>query len=226
VSAENVTIGMFDDSPLSYRLFVDTFGSDYTYFATTAGWVRDSRNSALQTTQGSLYKLYGEVAAGDLKFYKLNYQQQFYTPITRSVTLFLNGDLGYGDGYGGVPLPFFKNYYAGGPGTVRGYKAFSLGPQDIFGNATGGAKRVVGSAEVLFPFPGAEKDKSLRLSTFVDAGQVFRNTVTLSDLRYSAGLGVAWTSPFGPIRVSIAQPFNDKSGDKIQRLQFTYGTAF
>ena len=228
LNAESVKIDTFDTSPLAYVNFVNSFGHQYTYVAATAGWARDTRNSFLQTTEGSLYKLSGESSIGNLKYYKLGYQQQFYTPITRSVTLFLNGDIGVGGGYGGRPMPFFKGYYAGGPGSVRGYKAFSLGPQDIFGNSVGGTKRFVGSAEVLFPFPGAEKDKSLRLSAFVDAGQVFAQSekFSLGELRYSAGLGVSWVSPFGPLRVSVANALNDKPTDKVQRLQFTFGTNF
>ncbi len=228
LNAESVNLATFDTSPLSYINFANTFGNHYTYLAATGGWARDTRDSFIQTTKGSLYKVYSEVSLGNLKYYKLGYQQQFYTPLTRSMTLFLNGDIGIGGGYGGRPMPFFKGYYAGGPGSVRGYRAFSLGPQDDQGNSLGGTKRVVGSAEVLFPFPGAEKDKALRLSAFLDAGQVFGQDEKFSfgDLRYAAGIGVSWVSPFGPLRISIAQPLNDKSTDKVQRLQFTFGTNF
>ena len=228
LNAERVKIDTFDTSPQTYVDFVNTFGSQYSYVAATAGWARDTRNSALQTTQGSLYKLFGEVSLGNLKYYKLGYTQQFYTPLTRSLTLFLNADIGYGGGYGGSPMPFFKGYYGGGPGSVRGYRAFSLGPQDALGNAIGGVKRLAGSAEVLFPFPGAEKDKALRLSAFLDAGQVYGKDekFSLGDLRYAAGVGVNWVSPFGPLRFSIAQPLNDRPSDKVQRLQFTFGTSF
>ena len=104
-------------------------------------------------------------------------------------------------------MPFFKNFYAGGPDSVRGYEAFSLGPQDQFGNVLGGTRKITGSAEVLFPVPGAANDKSLRLAAFVDAGQVYgaNEKLALSGLRYSAGVGIAWTSPFGPLRVSFAR---------------------
>ena len=112
---------------------------------------------------------------------------------------------------------------------MRGYRPFSLGPQDALGNSLGGTRKMVGSAEVLFPVPGAQQDKSLRLAAFLDAGQVFGagEKWSLSELRYAVGLAVAWTSPFGPLKLSIAQPLNEKQGfDRVQRLQFTFGTAF
>ena len=81
---------------------------------------------------------------------------------------------------------------------------------------------------MLFPMPGAENDRSLRLGTFVDFGQVYAEgaPLDLSELRYSAGLSIAWNSPFGPLRLSAAQPLNEKPGDDIQRLQFQFGTGF
>ena len=74
----------------------------------------------------------------------------------------LRGDLGYGDGYGGKPLPFFKAFYAGGVGSVRGYESSSLGPRDIFGNALGGKRKIVGNAELFYPI--LKGDKSVRVS--------------------------------------------------------------
>ena len=145
------------------------------------------------------------------------------------MTLALGGELGYVHGLSGKAVPFFKNFYAGGPGSVRGYKAFSLGPQDAESNVLGGTRKVSGAAEVLFPMPGAQQDKSLRLSAFVDAGQVYAadQKIALGDLRYSAGVGLAWNSPFGPLKLSVAQPLNVKKGfDRVERLQFTFGSVF
>ena len=87
---------------------------------------------------------------------------------------------------------------------------------------------MVGTAEILFPMPGAANDKSLRLSAFLDGGQVYGEgeKVSLSELRYSTGLGLNWSSPFGPLRLSLGIPLNKKPGDNVQRLQFTFGSAF
>jgi outer membrane protein insertion porin family len=111
---------------------------------------------------------------------------------------------------------------------VRGYRAFSLGPRDLEGNSTGGNIKVIGAAEFLFPMPGASAEQSLRLGAFIDAGQVYApdTQVRLGDLRYSTGLALQWLSPFGPLRLSVANPLNLRDGDQVQRLQFTFGTGF
>jgi outer membrane protein insertion porin family len=226
VNIESVDLEIFSNSPLSYINFVREFGSQYTYVSATTGWSRDARDSVILTTSGSLQRASIELAGGDLNYYRLGYQHQFYRPLSRTLTLHLRGDLGYGEGYNNKPLPFFKNYFAGGPGTVRGYRPFSLGPLDELGNATGGNRKLVGSAEVLFPMPGAEQDRSLRLAGFVDGGQVYVDKIDLGELRYAAGIALFWSSPMGPLRLSWAHPLNAKDGDRKQQLQFTFGTGF
>jgi outer membrane protein insertion porin family len=140
----------------------------------------------------------------------------------------LNGEIGAADGISGKPLPFYKNFYAGGVTSVRGYDSFSLGPRDSQGAFLGGNKRLVGNAEVLFPVPGTGVDRSMRLGVFLDAGQVFGadEKIRLSDLRYSTGLSFSWNSPMGPLRLSYGQPLNAKSDDRIQHLQFQFGQVF
>jgi outer membrane protein insertion porin family len=229
VNAEHVKLDTFSTSPQTYIDFVNQFGAKYTYAAGSVGWGRDTRDSALLPTRGLTTRASLEFAGGDLRYYRLSLTHQWYRPLTRTLTLGLGGELGYVNGLGGKPVPFFKNFYAGGPGSVRGYRAFSLGPQDAAGNVLGGTRKVNGSAELLFPVPGAGQDKSLRLSAFIDAGQVYGKTekFSLSELRYSAGVGLAWSSPFGPLRLSLAQPLNAKSGfDRTERLQLNFGAAF
>jgi len=226
LNLESVALTTFDNSPLAYLRFVDDFGNNYTYGAVTAGVSRDTRDSLIITTAGSLMRLSSEFAQGDLKYYRLRYQHQYYLPLSRRLTLLLGGEVGYAGGLGGLPLPFFKNFYAGGPDSVRGYRPFSLGPKDELGNALGGNRSLTGSAQVLFPMPGAAQDPSLRLAWFVDAGNVFIDTYDLHELRYSTGLALFWSSPFGPLKLSFAQPLRARSTDSIQRLQFTFGTAF
>lgn len=226
LNLESVALTTFDNSPIAYLRFVDDFGNNYTYGAVTAGVSRDTRDSLIITTAGSLMRLSSEFAQGDLKYYRLRYQHQYYHPLSRRLTLLLGGEVGYAGGLGGLPLPFFKNFYAGGPDSVRGYRPFSLGPKDELGNSLGGNRSLTGSAQVLFPMPGAGQDPSLRLAWFVDAGNVFVDTYDLRELRYSTGLALFWSSPFGPLKLSFAQPLRARSTDSIQRLQFTFGTAF
>jgi len=226
LNLESVRLETFANSPLQYLNFVRSFGNDYTYGAATAGVARDTRDSLIRTTAGTYQRASSELASGDLQYYRLGYQHQWFYPWSRDLTLALGGEAGYAAGYGNRPLPFFKNFFVGGPGTVRGYRPFSLGPQDAIGNTVGGNRKLTGSAELLFPMPGANRDPSLRLAAFLDAGQVYVNKIELSDLRYSTGLALFWSSPLGPLRLSYAYPLNAESGDRIQRLQFTFGTGF
>ena len=229
IVAEHVKLGLFDTSPASYKNFATVFGTSYTYGSGLLGWSSDRRDSAIMPTRGALTGASIEAAGGDLQYYRINITENWFRPLSRTVTLALSGDLGYVHGLSGKPVPFFKNFYAGGPGSVRGYKAFSLGLQDAQSNVLGGTRKISGSAELLFPMPGAQQDRSLRLTAFVDAGQVYAASqkLALGDLRYSAGVGLAWSSPFGPLKLSFGQPLNSKKGfDRTERLQFLFGSAF
>jgi len=226
---ESVSLETFSNSPVQYLTFVNQFGNDYTYVSGSLGWSRDRRDSAIQPTRGTTAKAGVELAAGDLEYYRLALSYQWYWPVTQTVTLMLGGEFGYADGIGNKPLPFFKNFYAGGPSSVRGFKPASLGPQDASGNVLGGHRKVVGTAELMFPVPGAGQEKSMRLSAFVDTGWVYgaSDNLDLGQLRYSVGMAFFWVSPFGPLKVSMAQPLNAKSGfDRIERVQLTFGSAF
>jgi len=124
-------------------------------------------------------------------------------------------------------MPFFKNFYAGGTGSVRGYDSNSLGPRDFDDQALGGTKRVVGNVELLMPVPGI-KEKSVRLSGFFDAGAVYGSgdLPGSAGLRYSAGAAITWISPVGPIKFSYAVPLNKQPVDKLQKFQFNLGSMF
>ncbi|MBI3141008.1 MAG: outer membrane protein assembly factor BamA [Rhodocyclales bacterium] len=234
VDATKVTID--STSPQRYQSFVRDFGNSNTTLLLNSSWASDQRDSLIYPTRGTLQRVYGEVGlpGGSLRFYKASYQYQRYFPLTRDLTLMLNGEAGYGNGYGGKPLAFFKNFYAGGIGSVRGYRTASLGPRDLdaSGNlsdeALGGNRRIVGNAEVLLPLPGLGMDKSFRVGAFVDAGQVWATgqKASLGDLRYSAGLAIAWSSPVGPLKFSFGQPINKKPEDRTERFQFQLGTVF
>jgi outer membrane protein insertion porin family len=208
--------------------FVSKYGDTTQSLRLDMGWARDSRDSFLYPTKGTFRKFTAEwgTPIGDLQYYKLSYQHQWLKPLANNFTLLLNGEIGYGDGLNGKPMPFFRNFYAGGIGSVRGYDTGTLAPKDsVTGNSVGGSKRVVGNAELMFPFPGASNDRSLRLSAFIDTGAAF-NTFSLDELRYSAGVAVTWFSPMGPIKLSLAKPFREKDDDKLQEFQFQLGSVF
>jgi outer membrane protein insertion porin family len=206
---------------------VDTFGTDNTAILGSVGWARDTRDSAIYPTRGGTQRASVEAGlpGGTLQYYKFSYQNQRYFPLSQNFTLYLNGDVGYGNGLLGKPLPFFRNYYAGGVTSVRGFYTSTIGPKDANDAPIGGSKKLVGNVELLFPFPGMSNDKSVRLSAFVDAGLI-GESYAFTDTRVGAGLAVLWVSPFGPIKISVAQPFRAKDNDQKQRFQFTFGQQF
>lgn len=223
----------FNDSPELYKRYVTDFGdgtdATTTSFPLTAAWQRDSRDSAMVPTMGRYQRVNFEIApAGSLRYYRAVYQHQWFRPISRNITLALNGEIDYGAGLGGKPYPIFKNFYAGGIGSVRGFEGSSLGPRAANGDPLGGTSRIIANAELQFPFPGSGNDRTLRWFTFFDAGNVFAEGVKyqISDLRYSVGAGISWVSPIGPLKLSYGMPLNAKDGDRKQTFQFQLGTGF
>jgi len=191
--------------------------------------------------------------AGDMKYVKTNYQYQQFFAINKQYTFSINGEVGYAKALGGKVYPIFKNFYAGGLGSIRGFEQNSLGPRDVpllgqsEGAALGGTKKAIFNAELSTPFPGAGNDRTLRLYGFFDVGNVFGSRAAgLTDeqwkaekkLRASVGLGISWISPLGPLRLAYAFPIKSQKEvgvpltpgyipkDRIQRLQFQIGTSF
>jgi len=111
---------------------------------------------------------------------------------------------------------------------VRGFDQNSLGPVDVTGAYLGGSRRLNLNAELYFPFPGTGNDRTLRIFSYFDAGNVWseRGNIDLSTLRTAGGLGLSWISPVGPLKLSYGVPIRKFPQDKIQRFQFQIGTAF
>ncbi|OZI60351.1 outer membrane protein assembly factor BamA [Bordetella genomosp. 11] len=238
-SFERNRVHLNSDSPLAYQEYVDQYGESTNAVLLTTGWNKDTRDSALAPTRGYFTKLQANVSTMDLKYTMLSAQQQYYLPLGRSYTLALNGMVDWGTAYGGKDFPVIKDVYAGGIGSVRGYEGASLGPRDsLTGDYLGGARRMVANAQLYLPFPGATKDKTLRWFLFTDAGRVQPGTgMTCTGgknnevedpcgWRYSAGVGLSWQSPLGPLQLSYGHPLNAKPGDDTQTFQFQIGTGF
>lgn len=223
--------------------YVDYANKNNLAIPLTLGWGRDSRDSALAPNSGRYQRVNVDWSvAGDLKYIKADYQFQQYFPLTKSMTFAFNTEIGWGKGLAGKNFPIFKNFYAGGLGSVRGFEQGSLGPSencfrgtdgqkscsDTSRSSIGGTKRAVLNVELIAPFPGAGNDKTLRWFTFVDVGNVYgeHERFRLSDMRASAGVGLSWISPMGPLRLAWANPIRKKAGDELQKIQFQIGTAF
>ena len=234
VSLERNTISLYESSPLAYREYVRNYGDTTNALILNTGWAKDLRDSALVPTKGSFSRLKADVGTVSLKYYLLTAQQQLYVPLGRDYTIAFNAMFDYGQSYSDNQYPIIKNVYAGGIGTVRGYSTNSLGPRDLIsGTYLGGSKRVVGNVQFYLPFPGTQQDRSLRWFIFGDGGQVFGTdgygndtAMNFSQLRYSAGIGLTWISPLGPLQLSYAKPLNAKDTDNTQVFQFQIGTGF
>ena len=227
---ERTQINPGTNIPAAYLAYAARIGGyTSTSLPFTLGWARDNRDSALAPTTGTLQRLGGELGLiGDNRYWRANYQHQRYIPLNKQYTFAMNAELGWGHGLSGRPFPVFKNFYSGGLGSVRGFEQGTLGPRDVTGALVGGAKKITLNAELFVPFPGAGNDRTLRLFGFTDIGNAFGETqpMRFSEMRASAGIGISWVSPIGPLRFAVAQPIRKFPGDRIQRIQFQVGTSF
>ena len=226
------------NSPVGYKNYCSSVASagslncDTDSLAFWAGWQTDSRDNMIFPTKGYKVSLNADVTAPvfDMQYYKISASGEQYFPVTEKITTRIKGALGYGASYGDEIFPFFKNYTVGGQSTLRGFKQSSVGEKTLDTNGQyityGGEKMVTLSAETFFPVPGMKNTDSFRMSAFVDAGGVFEDSFSASEMRYSMGIGATWLSPFGPLNVSLAAPLNDDNLDQTETFQFGMGTNF
>jgi outer membrane protein insertion porin family len=232
VGLEQNRLDIDSSTPQSYKDYVAEFGHVVNNVPLTVGWARDDRDSALVPSRGYYLQSNGEVGTplGGTQYYKADVQAQYYYSFARGFILGLNLQGGYGNGFAGKAYPIFKNYYAGGIGSVRGYEAGSLGPTDqATGDPIGGSRMVVANVEMTVPLPGTGWDRTLRVFTFMDAGNVWGNegnSTGANGLRYSYGAGLEWISPIGPLKLSLGFPVVRHTTDKYQVFQFQIGTSF
>ena len=228
---ENVSLDVTTDSAQVAQDFVANYSDKVSLLRATLGWTQDSLNNFVFPTEGGLYRVSAEggIPGGSLQYYQASISGSYYIPLTdeRSTVRF-RGEVAYGDGYGDtIELPFFKNYYAGGTNSVRGFRSRGLGPVDsITGDPIGGNKMITANAEYIFPVPGVVNEaSSMRLSLFFDAGMVYATNeqFDLGELRYSTGVAFNWFTPGFPIAISWGVPLNARPGDLTEYLQFTIG---
>ncbi len=240
VSYEHNRLGRLNaNTPLAYEQYKEEYGESTNSVIFNVGWSKDTRDSAIAPTKGSYTRLSGDISTVDLQYYMLSAQQQYYLPLGKAYTLAFNGLADWGKSYSDKSFPVIKNVYGGGIGSVRGYEGASLGGRDTRTNDyLGGSQRLVGNIQLYLPFPGATRDRTLRWFLFTDAGQV---TTTGSGTcahginneaedpcgwKYSAGIGLSWQSPLGPLQLSYGRALNAKPGDDKQAFQFQIGTGF
>ncbi|MBA6243894.1 MULTISPECIES: outer membrane protein assembly factor BamA [Psychrobacter] len=230
---------------------VATFKNDYQTYNLLFGWDYSTLDRPVFPTKGMSHAIDATIGLGDANYQKLTYSGNIYYPIYKDVIARGYTKLGYGN-----DLPFYENFYAGGYGSVRGYESSTLGPKSQVyydavndpDNQTFTAEEVGGNALATFgaelilpmPFKGDWADQ-VRPVLFAEGGQVFDTSdkedrtfndsdVPLltqdNDFRYSAGAGITWYTPIGPISLSYAVPFGDKEGDETEKVQFQIGNTF
>ena len=193
-------------------------------------WSENTLNHYMYPTKGSRNTI--NVGLGlplaDLQYIKASANHNSYKPLNNDLTLKLTGDLRLATGYGGKDLPFFKRYFGGGSGSVRGFATKTLGPLYPNGKAKGGELSVLASANIISPTPFIDNSENMRMSAFVDLGNVYEgiSSIDLGDLRMSAGIAFAYMSPIGAIGMYIATPLLKKSGDDIEDFGLSLGTGF
>lgn len=231
VGGEHREIETSLNTPDHINDFIAKYGDTYDNFLGKVSYIHDTRDRFLFPTKGVRHNVSLEVGlpGSDLEYYKLKYRGSSYFPVSEKITFAVKGGVAYGDGFGDTSeLPFFERFYSGGISTVRGFDNNSLGPRDSNNDPMGGNFSVDARAELQFPVPFAADVKGLRMSAFVDAGNVYKNfdSFDADEVRYSAGLAATWMSPLGPFTLSYAKPLNAKDGDEEQELQFSIGASF
>jgi outer membrane protein insertion porin family len=228
----------------------NVYGSKFNTYELNLGWSFDSRNRSIFANRGARHRLnVGYTLPGsEVEFWSASYDYLQFVPIWRDFTLMINSEVAYGEDIGETTsIPPYRQFFAGGPDTVRGYRESRLGPKDSFGNPYGGNLKVVTQAEILLPMPEKWKANA-RFSLFFDIGNVFstghvdfvgvdRKTpvdyhFSYDKLKQSTGLAVQWLAPLGVFRFSYAFPLNAYQGDEVtykdetEGFQFSIGSAF
>lgn len=224
-------------------------GTEFDTYELIAGWSYDSRNRSLFADRGSRQQLFLSYAlpGSGVEYYTVRHNFTKYIPLFGRWTIRLNSELGFGEALGDTTaLPPYKQFFSGGPQSVRGYKESWLGPRDSFGNPYGGNVLVAGQVELIIPLP-AKLSGSTRASIFYDIGNVFNSGEVeftdklgapisykpdFNELKTSVGVAVQWLAPMGLFRFSYAVPLNEFKGndrfygDVIEGFQFSIGQAF
>ena len=199
-------------------------------FKANISWNKNTLNNYMYPTEGVRNSLNTGISLplGDYRYFNINTDYTSYAPINTSTTLKLSGSLNLSKGYSGKELPFYKRHFGGGSGSVRGFGNKTLGPLYPNGKAKGGELSLLGSANLITPAFFFDNNEKMRMSAFIDAGNVYEKTsnIKLGDIRMSTGFGFAYLSPIGSIGAYISTPIIKKSGDTIESFGFSLGSGF
>ncbi len=242
VGFDNTRVHAFSNSAQEVKDFIgydlngaNSQSDDFSTYFIEGSWYYNKLNRGLLPDRGFSHRISVELAlpGSDNLYYKTSYNWQHYIGLGSRYALRLRSELGYGDGWkGDDTIPFYKHFYAGGFGSVRGYDDRSLGPRDERDDAFGGNLLIEGSLELIVPTPFAKDQRAVRTTLFIDTGNVFNTEERdqldhyFDELRYSAGASLTWITGIGPIAFSWAVPFNEAPEDDVQKFQFSIGRTF
>jgi outer membrane protein insertion porin family len=238
-----------DDSSNNEYVF---YGTNFKAAEALVGWGWDTRNRTLFADRGmrQTVSLSTTIPGSNVQYWVGNYSFLQYVPISGPIAYSFSFSVDYGAPMGSTTaLPPYRNYFAGGPDDIRGFRESRLGPKDQFGNPYGGNMKVVNRNELILPMPSKWRSTA-RVSLFFDMGNVFSTSKDLifygpnqasvdnynfafKDLKRSAGVSVQWLAPLGLFRFSLGLPLNAKHsdgattwGDETEVFQFSIGQAF
>ena len=196
----------------------------------TFGLERDTTDHPFVPTRGSLNWITTEYSTpflgSDSDYLKLELQSGWFFPIFWKLTGFMRGKFGYIEELDGArPAPIYERFFLGGINSLRGFRWGDVGPMDEQGEIIGGLTYGLVNVEVLFPLM---EDVGIRGLVFFDAGNSFlsMSDFDVSEFRTSAGAGVRWNSPLGPLRLEWGYNLDPKPGEDSYQWQFSAGAFF
>ncbi len=207
-------------------VIADQEGSKLTSSISPSIW-RDTRDNYIDPSDGSRNSLKTTIAGlgGDNYFYKGVVDSLWFYPVIWDTVFALRGRYGYAGGYNDNELPLYERFYIGGINTIRGLGFGEGGPIDDEGEKIGGEQELIFNFEFIFPLVTELKIKGV---VFFDYGGAFDDThhMSATNMRQTAGAGVRWISPFGPIRLEWGFNLDPREDEGDDKLEFSIGGFF
>jgi outer membrane protein insertion porin family len=187
---------------------------------------RDTTDDYIFPTSGSRNRgdinITGIIFGGTNDYVKYNYSTTWFfrvPPFGDDLVFSPRGRIGYIQSAQDKPIPIYERYYVGGINTVRGVK--DIGPRDpVTGDLIGGTTMLVFNFEFIFPIL---KNAGMKGVVFFDAGNAWNYGYYINDLVKTAGTGIRWYSPLGPLRLEWGYVLNPYPGQAPSRWEFSMG---
>ena len=194
--------------------------------------VYDTRNSKIAPTEGYVIRLATDAAGlgGDVRYAQATIKSRYYYPFSKKWLGIVGANAGHIRGLG-QDVRIIDRFFLGND-QMRGFEVGGIGARDNLTNdALGADTYAFGTLELNFPL-GLPEELGFTGAAFVDFGTAFGADGPSSiiddskNLRLSAGVGIAWRSPLGPVRFDLAFPVLKEDFDKDQLINFSFGTRF